>query len=173
MSACVIISVDVANKCIEAAVEIKGSWKFHRIFRAITPDGKPLDLNDRDQIVAYLDKYAQDNFSTTLDAPLLPADDIGGFLERLSNSDQSQRESILGIQASVEDLESLLTLLESYQIAQDQRFSSLVAVVQQDLGTLDREVHGVWWRKLAKLAKWTKANSSLLGGRPWRLRLRE
>ena len=62
MIECVILSVDQTASCIEAEFNVGGRWYRNRIHRPVNSDRTPVDLSDPEQVKAYVERYAIDNY---------------------------------------------------------------------------------------------------------------
>ena len=193
MSECIILSIDVDHRCIEALFEVQGSWRVNRIHHPVDGEKKPLNLNDPEQVNDYLHKYAQDNYSSVVDMPSLPTEDIGGALDKLANDDYAQAQNIQAILSWIAGIETALAVQEEEHkreiIALRDRMNDIASelgemstrwkaeqaerdgrfiILAKTVGQLERN-HAALKKELndawwRRIAAWVKANSSLLGG---------
>ena len=124
MNECIVLGVQPDQRCIEAAFKVGGSWLINRIFHPLDPLGRPLNLEDEEQVQTYVADYCQANYGE----PREPGSPVPLPL----TVEHFVRDEIMQLQANIDFL----------IIRVNQRFTQVEA-----------DLNGAWWRRTAAWVK--------------------
>ena len=191
MIECRILGVDVEAGCIEVAFLVEKDWRLNRIFHPVDAQRKPVDLADPEQVRAYVEQYAMDNYGSPTK---IKAEDGRFFVEEatvrqelgaINESLTRHGASISELSESLEhwkvvsevverdgqrnffSLEEVKKAAEAREEAAELVFEKLRSQLRSNEGrfyqleVMVNRLERSWWEKFTQ---WMKANSSLLGG---------